>query len=104
VPSRTLHADVVRVFDSNATLLGLLLVNFFVLELVDNERVGAFVSSVIAALALATAIYDSSTGRKLTRWQSVAIIATVILSAWSSLPVRATCSGRPISCRPCSSR
>jgi ion channel len=81
VPRRTLRGDIVRVFDSNATLLGLLLVNFFVLELVDNERVGAFVSSVIAGLALATAIYDSSTGRRLTRWQSAAIISAVILSA-----------------------
>jgi hypothetical protein len=38
----------VRVFDSNATLLVLLLANFFVLELVHSERVGAFVSSLIA--------------------------------------------------------
>src|SRR5262249_27854320 len=72
--------------DSNATLLCLLLVNFFVLELADNERIGAFVSSLLSALALATAIYDSGTGRKLRRWQEVAILAAVLVSALLLLP------------------
>jgi hypothetical protein len=70
-----------RLLDSNGTLLGLLLANFFVLELVDNQRVGAFVSTIIAALALATAIYDSETGSRLTRRQAVVIVAAVLVSA-----------------------
>lgn len=78
---RTLSGETVRIFDSNATLLVLLLANFFVLELVDDQRVGAFISSLLSALALATAIYDSSTGRKLTRWQAIAIVAAVLVSA-----------------------
>jgi hypothetical protein len=81
VPGRRLRSDLVRLLDSNATLLGLLLANFFVLELVDNQRIGAFVSSLIAAAALAASIYDSSTGRKLTGRQAAAIVAAVLLSA-----------------------
>jgi hypothetical protein len=75
------RSDVLRLFDSNATLLVLLLLNFFVLELVDNERIGAFVSSVLAAIALAAAIYDSETGSRLKRWQEITIIAAVLVSA-----------------------
>jgi len=78
---RPRRSDLVRLFDSNATLLVLLLANFFVLELIDNERVGAFVSTVVAALALMTAIYDSQTGRRVTRWQVIAIGVAVLVSA-----------------------
>jgi hypothetical protein len=81
VSRRTLRSDIVRLLDSNATLLALLLANFFVLELVDNERLGAFISSIIAGLALATAIHDSSAGRRVTRHQAIAIALVVILSS-----------------------
>ena len=81
MPRRVTHSDIVHLLDSNAMLLGLLLANFFVLELVHNQSVGAFVSSVIAGLALAAAIYDSRTGSKLTRWQAIAIVVSVLVSA-----------------------
>jgi hypothetical protein len=81
VPRRPLSGDLIRLLDSNATLLALLLANFLVLELVDNQRIGAFVSSVIAALALAAAIYDSETGSRLTHWQAAVITGAVLVSA-----------------------
>jgi hypothetical protein len=81
VPRRSLSSELVRLADSNATLLCLLLANFFVLELVDNERVGAFVSSIIAALALATAINDTTAGRSVSRRQAVVIVGAVVVSS-----------------------
>jgi hypothetical protein len=50
--------DAVRILDSNGSLLVLLLANFFLLELVDDQRWGALGSTLLAALALVVAISD----------------------------------------------
>jgi uncharacterized membrane protein YhdT len=49
---------IVRILDSYATLLVLLLANFFLLELVDDPRWGAIGSTLLAAGALIVAISD----------------------------------------------
>lgn len=77
----TLRSDVTRLLDSNASLLALLILNFFVLSLVDDRRTGAFVSTLIAALALTVAISDPAAGRTVTRRQAVAIVAVVVASS-----------------------
>jgi hypothetical protein len=51
-----------RIIDSYASLLVLLLANFFLLELVDDPRWGALGSTLLAALALVIAISDPDTG------------------------------------------
>ena len=61
VPSRR---ELVRILDSYATLLVLLLANFVLLELVDDPRWGAFGSTLLAALALVVAISDPDTGQR----------------------------------------
>jgi hypothetical protein len=77
----TLRSDVARLLDSNATLLALLIANFLVLSLVDDRSTGAFVSTLIAALALTVAISDPAAGRMLSRRQVAAIVAVVVLSS-----------------------
>lgn len=52
----------VRFVDSYASLLVLLLANFFLLELVDSARWGAIGSTLLAAAALVVAISDHETG------------------------------------------
>ena len=54
--------DIVRAADSYATLLVLLLANFFLLELVDDPRWGAIGSTLLAAAALIVAISDPEAG------------------------------------------
>ncbi len=81
MPARTLRGDVIRLFDSNGMLLGLLLANFLVLELVDNERIGAFVSTIVAALALIVAIHDTDAGKSVTRRQAIGIGIAVLASS-----------------------
>lgn len=80
-PRHTFHGDVMRLLDSNATLLALLILNFFVLSLIDDRRTGAFVSTLIAALALTVAISDPEAGRTITRAQAIAIVAVVVASS-----------------------
>jgi Ion channel len=53
---------VVRILDSYATLLVLLLANFFLLELVDDPRWGAIGSTLLSAAALVVAISDPEAG------------------------------------------
>jgi hypothetical protein len=72
---------VVRALDSYASLLVLLLANFFLLELVDDARWGAFGSTVLAAVALVVAISDPQTGHTITRGHAVLIAACVALAA-----------------------
>jgi hypothetical protein len=74
------HRDVVRVLDSYASLLVLLLVNFFLLEVIDDPRWGALVSTLLAAAALVVAINDPDAGEHLKRWQVVLILACVALA------------------------
>ncbi len=70
---RTARHDLVRFVDSYASLLLLLLANFFLLQLVDDPRWGAIGSTFLSALALVVAISDPAAGNKLhTRhWLSV---------------------------------
>ena len=75
-----LRADLVRVLDSNASLLVLLLANFFLLELVDDPRWGAIGSTLLAAAALIVAISDPATGHRITRRQWIEIAACVALA------------------------
>jgi hypothetical protein len=72
MPSRK---DVVRVLDSYASLLVLLLANFLLLELVDDPRWGAVGSTLLSAAALIVAISDPEAGQGLRprHWVLVAV-------------------------------
>jgi hypothetical protein len=73
-------SKVVRVLDSYASLLALLLVNFFLLELIDDPRWGAIVSTVLAAVALVVAISDPDAGETVSHRQAILIVACVALA------------------------
>ena len=70
----------VRLLDSYATLLVLLLANFFLLELIDDPRWGAIGSTLLAAAALVVAISDPDTGDTINRRQAATIFACVLLA------------------------
>ncbi|MBA2295590.1 MAG: two pore domain potassium channel family protein [Actinobacteria bacterium] len=70
----------VRLVDSYASLLVLLLANFLLLELVDDERWGAVGSTLLAAAALVVAISDPDAGERITRRHAVSIAACVLLA------------------------
>jgi hypothetical protein len=69
-----------RIVDSNASLLLLLLANFFLLELVDDPRWGALGSTLLAAAALVVAISDPDAGTTITRRHAISIAACVALA------------------------
>jgi hypothetical protein len=71
---------ILRIVDSNASLLVLLLANFFFLELIDDPRWGAVVSTLLAAVALVVAISDPDAGTTLNRRHIVSIAACVALA------------------------
>jgi Ion channel len=71
---------VLRVVDSYASLLVLLVVNFLLLELVDDPRWGAVGSTALAAVALVVAISDPDAGARVSRGQALLIVACVALS------------------------
>jgi Ion channel len=71
---------VVRVLDSYASLLVLLLANFFLLELVDDPRWGAIGSTLLAAAALIVAISDPDAGHRIHRRHWIQIAACVALA------------------------
>src|ERR671914_2333037 len=75
-----LRGDLIRIVDSYASLLVLLLANFFLLELVDDPRWGAIGSTLLAAVALVVAISDPSTGDRITRRHALQILACVALA------------------------
>jgi voltage-gated potassium channel len=77
---RAAWADAARVLDTYASLLVLLLANFFLLELVDDPRWGALGSTLLSAAALVVAISDPVAGHRLTRRQILTIIACVALA------------------------
>jgi hypothetical protein len=77
MPSR--H-DLLRLVDSYASLLVLLLANFFLLELVDDPRWGAAGSTLLAAAALVVAISDPDAGAKVSPRQFLGIAACVALA------------------------
>ena len=70
----------VRVLDSYASLLVLLLANFFLLEVVDDPRWGAIGSTLLAAVALVVAISDPATGNRVSRTQWIEVGACVALA------------------------
>jgi Ion channel len=70
----------VTILDSYASLLALLLANFFLLELVDDARWGAIGSTLLAAAALVVAISDPATGQRIKRRHAVTILACVALA------------------------
>jgi hypothetical protein len=87
--------DVVRIVDSYASLLVLLLANFFLLELVDDQRWGAVGSTLLAAAALVVAISDPDAARGVRRvhWLLVGIclaLAPLVLVVNSSSVVGLT--------------
>jgi voltage-gated potassium channel len=76
----TLRARLLSILDSYASLLVLLLANFFLLELVDDPRWGAVGSTLLAAAALVVAISDPATGHRLRPRHWVTIAACVALA------------------------
>ena len=70
----------VRLFDSYASLLVLLLANFFLLEIVEDPRWGAIGSTLLAAVALIVAISDPESGDSINRRQSFTILACVVFA------------------------
>ena len=71
---------VVRVLDSYASLLVLLLANFFLLELVDDLRWGAVGSTLLSAAALVVAISDPEAGHRLSLRHWILVGACVALA------------------------
>jgi voltage-gated potassium channel len=69
-----------RIVDSYASLLVLLLANFFLLELVDDLRWGAVGSTLLSALALLVAISDPDVGGHITRRHWALVAACVALA------------------------
>ena len=72
--------DFVRFVDSYASLLVLLLANFFLLQLVADARWGAIGSTLLSALALVVAISDPDAGHRITRRHALQIAACVALA------------------------
>jgi hypothetical protein len=70
----------IRFVDSYASLLALLIANFFLLELVDDPRWGAVGSTVLSAVALVVAISDPDTGHTLRPRHWITIAACVALA------------------------
>src|SRR4051794_37674146 len=70
----------VKIVDSYASLLVLLLANFFLLELVDDPRWGAVGSTLLSAAALVIAISDPETGHRLTRRHWILVAACIALA------------------------
>ena len=71
---------VIGALDSYASLLALLLLNFFMLELIDDPRWGAVISTLLGAAALVIAISDPEAGETVTRTQGILIVACVLLA------------------------
>ena len=73
-------ARLLRFVDSYASLLVLLLANFFLLELVDDRRWGALGSTLLSAAALVVAISDPHSGHRVQRRHWILIAACVALA------------------------
>jgi hypothetical protein len=72
--------DALRFVDSYGSLLVLLLANFFLLELVDDQRWGAVGSTLLSAAALLVAISDPDVGGRITRRHWALVAACVALA------------------------
>jgi voltage-gated potassium channel len=70
----------IRILDSYASLLVLLLANFFLLEVVNDERWAVIGSTLLGAAALVVAISDPDTGHKveLRHWISIAVCLLIV--------------------------
>jgi hypothetical protein len=77
---RVNRQSVIRAVDSYASLLVLLLANFFVIELVDDARWGAVASIFLAVAALIVAISDPDAGQGLKTWHWILIALCVALA------------------------
>jgi hypothetical protein len=77
---RAARHDVVAVLDSYASLLVLLLLNFLLLELIEDPRWGAITSTLLGALALIVAISDPQAGHRVNRRHIVQIALCVALA------------------------
>ena len=75
-----MSGKILRILDSYATLLVLLIANFFLLELVDDPRWGAFGSTLLSAVALVVAISDPESGHYLNRGHWILVAACVALA------------------------
>jgi voltage-gated potassium channel len=73
-------ARLLRFVDSYASLLVLLLANFFLLELVDDRRWGALGSTLLSAAALVVAISDPHSGHRVQRRHWILVAACVALA------------------------
>ena len=82
-----------RFLDSYASLLLLLLSNFFLLELVDDPRWGALGSTLLAAVALVVAISDPASGHRLERRHWLLVAACVALAPLALVAGSATAVG-----------
>ena len=67
--------------DSYASLLVLLLANFFLLELVDSARWGAVGSTLLAGIALVVAVNDRATGHTIRPVHWLLVAACVLFAA-----------------------
>jgi hypothetical protein len=72
---------ILEAVDSYASLLALLLANFFLLELVDDRRWGSIGSTLLSAVALAVAISDPHTGHRIRVRDVSSIAIAVVLSS-----------------------
>jgi voltage-gated potassium channel len=70
----------IRILDSYASLLVLLLANFFLLEVVNDERWAVIGSTLLGAAALVVAISDPDTGHTVERRQWISIAVCVLLA------------------------
>jgi hypothetical protein len=73
--------DLLRVLDSYASLLGLLLANFLLLELIHDRRWGALASTLLAGAALVVAISDPDAGEKVSRKQALMVAVAVAVAS-----------------------
>ncbi|MGZ8701907.1 MAG: hypothetical protein ACXWZY_06425 [Gaiellaceae bacterium] len=76
----TVRRRLLRALDSYASLLVLLLANFFLLEVVDDPRWGALGSTVLSAAALVVAISDPDAGHTIERRHLLLVAACVALA------------------------
>ena len=74
------RGGIVRAVDSYASLLLLLLANFFLLEVVDDPRWGAIGSTLLSAAALVVAISDPDAGQRVTTRHWILVGACVALA------------------------
>lgn len=74
------RAQLLRWADSYTSLLLLLLANFFLLELVEDGRWGAFGSTLLSVVALVVAISDPDAGTRITRRHAFTVVAAIGLS------------------------